>query len=57
MELIFVHLTDIHIKDENDFDVLLERISSLSGVICNHITEPDDSIIFLCSTGDFAYSG
>lgn len=57
MELVIVHLTDIHIRDDQDFDVLSDRVPSLSGVICNHITEPDDTAILMCVTGDFAFSG
>lgn len=57
MELLIVHLTDIHIKDDQDFDVVSDRVSSLSGAICNHITEPDDAEVLLCVTGDLAFSG
>lgn len=57
MELVIVHLTDIHVRDDNDFDKLFERIPSLGGAICNHITEPDDSTVILCVTGDLAFSG
>lgn len=56
MELVIVHLTDIHIRDDNDFDVLSERINSLGGAICNHITSDDTSVLF-CVTGDFAFAG
>lgn len=37
MELLIVHLTDIHIRDDADFDILSERIGSIGGAICNHI--------------------
>lgn len=57
MELVIVHLTDIHIRDDQDFDVISDRVPSLSGAICNHITEPDDTAILMCVTGDFAFSG
>ena len=57
MELLIVHLTDIHIRDDADFDVLFERIGSIGGAICNHITEPDETKVLLCVTGDFAFSG
>lgn len=57
MELIIVHLTDIHIRDDADFDVLSERIGSIGGAICNHITEPDETKVLFCVTGDFAFSG
>lgn len=43
MELLIVHLTDIHIRDDADFDVLSERIGSIGGAICNHITAPDET--------------
>ena len=57
MELLIVHLTDIHIRDDVDFDILSERIGSIGGAICNHITEPDETKVLFCVTGDFAFSG
>lgn len=57
MELLFVHLTDIHVQDDNDLDVLLTRTDSLAGAICKHITEPENTTVFMCVTGDFAFSG
>lgn len=57
MELVIVQLTDIHIRDDEDFDVLSERINSIGGAICNHIIEPDDTVVLFCLTGDFAFSG
>ena len=38
MELLLVHLTDIHIRDDEDLDVLSARTDSIGGAICNHIT-------------------
>lgn len=57
MELVMVQLTDIHIRDEADLDVLSERIGSLGGAICHHITDPDITAVFFCITGDLAFSG
>lgn len=57
MELVIVHLTDIHIRDDKDFDILSSRVPSLGGAICNHITEPDDTAVLMCVTGDLAFSG
>lgn len=57
MELVIVQLTDIHIKDDEDFDVFSNRIDSLVGAICNHITEPDGTAVLFCVTGDLASSG
>ena len=57
MELVMAQLTDIHIRDEADFDVLSERIGSLGGAICHHITDPDVTAVFFCITGDLAFSG
>ncbi len=57
MELLIVHLTDIHIRDDADFDVLSERIGSIGGAICNHITAPDETKVLFCVTGDFVFSG
>ena len=57
MQLVIVHLTDIHIRDDADFDVLFERTKSLGGAICNHITEPESTKVLFCITGDLAFSG
>lgn len=57
MELLLVHLTDIHIKDDADFEVLSERVDSIGGAICTHITEPEETKVLLCITGDFAFEG
>ena len=46
MELLLVHLTDIHIRDEADFEILSERIDSVGGAICTHITEPEETKVF-----------
>lgn len=57
MVILVVHLTDIHIQDDNDLDVLSARVGSIGGAICNHITEPDETEVMFCVTGDFAFSG
>ncbi len=57
MELVIVHLTDIHIKDDAYFDMIFERTTSLGGAICNHITEPESTALLFCITGDLAFSG
>lgn len=57
MEALFVQLTDIHLKDENDFDILLSRSEAISKAIDVHIMNEDNTIIFLCVTGDLTYSG
>lgn len=57
MELIIVHLTDLHIKDQFDLNILLPRTDSISGVICNHITDSKNTIILFCITGDLVFSG
>ena len=57
MDILIIHLTDIHMRDEGDFDILSTRINSIGGAICNHITEPEETSILLCVTGDFAFSG
>ncbi|RHP47297.1 metallophosphoesterase [Clostridium sp. AF32-12BH] len=57
MDIMIVQLTDIHIKDDQDFYILSERINSLGGAICNHITEPENTAVIFCLTGDLAFSG
>lgn len=58
MELLFVHLTDIHIQTEKDYtDILVNRTDSICGAISVHITDPENTAVFMCVTGDFAYAG
>lgn len=57
MELLLVHLTDIHIQEEKDFDILLSRSEAISRAIMLHITNAENTIVFLCVTGDITYSG
>lgn len=57
MELLLVHLTDIHIEAERDFDILLDRSEAISRAIMLHITNVENTTIFLCVTGDITYSG
>ena len=57
MELILVHLTDIHISGEDDKDVLLSRTSSLVGAIAEVIKKPSETLLLICVTGDIANSG
>lgn len=40
MELVVVHITDIHIKEESDLDILIERIDSIVGAIAEVIRIP-----------------
>lgn len=57
MELLFVHLTDMHIQSEDDYKIISTRIDSISGAINMHVTDPDNTTIFFCVTGDFAFAG
>lgn len=57
MELILVHLTDIHINNDNDFEILFDRADAISRAIMVHITRAENTLLFLCITGDLTYSG
>lgn len=57
MELLLIHLTDIHISDENDFEILVSRSKSISNVISKHITNAKNTKVIFCITGDIAHSG
>lgn len=46
MELLLVHLTDIHIETEQDFDILLDRSEAISRAIMLHITNVENTTIF-----------
>lgn len=57
MELLIVHITDIHVKDEDDLEILSERINSFCGAICTHITDIEATELIFCITGDLAAEG
>lgn len=57
MDLVIIHLTDIHIKKESDLDVLIERTSSIVGAIGEVIRNSKETMLLFCITGDIAYSG
>lgn len=57
MELIIAHLTDIHIRGEGDLDILTQRGEMIGKTICSRITDPSNSLVIYCITGDFSYSG
>lgn len=57
MNLVITHLTDIHIKQESDLDVLMERTSSIVGAIGEVIRSSKETMLLICVTGDVAYSG
>ena len=57
MEILIVHLTDIHIETNGDFDILIDRCDSISKAIMLHVTNAENKIIFLCITGDITNSG
>lgn len=50
-------MTDIHIRDNADFDIVFERTNSIGGAICDHITDPDNTEVLFFVTGDFAFEG
>ncbi len=51
-----VHLTDIHLHDDYDFDLLLKRNDALAGALCEQISDQNTKM-FLCITGDIVFSG
>lgn len=57
MNLIITHLTDIHIKQESDLDILMGRTSSIVGAIGETIRSSKETMLLICVTGDVAYSG
>ena len=57
MELVITQLTDIHIKQEEDLNVLVDRTSSIVGAIAEVIRKPEDTMLLICVTGDIAHSG
>lgn len=57
MELVITQLTDIHIKEEKDFDILLERTDSIVGAISETIRNKNETMLLICITGDIANDG
>lgn len=57
MELILVHITDIHIKTEDDYNILESRSEYIVSAINKHIIDAENTLLILCITGDIAYSG
>jgi len=57
MDLVITQLTDLHIKSENDLDLLVGRTNSIVGAISEVIRKPEITILIICVTGDIAYSG
>lgn len=57
MELIIIHITDIHIKREEDLDILMQRTDSIVGAISEVIRNAKKTLLLFCVTGDIAFSG
>lgn len=57
MELIITQITDIHIKQESDLDILLQRTNSIVGAIFEVVRNVKDTMLLICVTGDIAFSG
>lgn len=57
MDVVLTQLTDIHISCSNDVDILRSRVDSITGAIATTIRKANSTMLFLCVTGDIAYSG
>ena len=57
MDLVLTHITDIHIEQEADIDILMNRTHSIAGAIFEVIRNPEKTMLILCITGDISYSG
>lgn len=57
MELVLVHITDIHLKNENDYSILETRVEYIVKAINKHIIDETNTLLVLAITGDIAYSG
>lgn len=57
MELVITQLTDIHIKQESDLDILLQRTNSIVGAIFEVVSKVKETMLLICVTGDIAFSG
>ncbi len=57
MELIITQLSDIHIKQKSDLDILLQRNNSIVGAIFEVVRNAKETMLLICVTGDVAFSG
>lgn len=57
MELVLVHITDIHLNNNNDYNILDSRSEYIANAINKHIIDETNTILLLCITGDIAFSG
>jgi hypothetical protein len=57
MDLIITQLTDVHIKQESDLDILLQRTNSIVGAIFEVVRNVKETMLLICVTGDIAFSG
>jgi len=57
MELLIIHITDIHLKNEKDYENLSLKCEFIVKAINKHIIDENNTILILAITGDIAYSG
>lgn len=57
MELLLVHITDIHIETEKDYEILNTRNAFIASAINKHIIDGETTLLLLCITGDIANTG
>lgn len=57
MELLLVHITDIHIENDADYNILDEKSVYIANAINKHIIDEKNTLLIICITGDIAYSG
>lgn len=57
MDVIITQLTDIHIKQESDLDILLQRTDSIVGAISEVVRNVKETLLLICVTGDISFSG
>ena len=57
MELVLVHITDIHLENDTDYNILEGRSEYIANAVNKHIIDATNTLLVLCITGDIAYSG
>lgn len=55
--LVLVHITDIHLENDTDYNILEGRSEYIANAINKHIIDETNTLLILCITGDIAYSG
>lgn len=49
MELVLVHITDIHLENDTDYNILEARSEYIANAINKHIIDEANTLLILCN--------